>query len=156
MLIIFIFSAALEVITTRLATSSESVQEYFSNTLLSCTQDAEITNADLTSSLEELHNLGLISQDSFDNYEPTQLAKAIVASALDPDDGIFIQQELARALRAFVMDGDMHILYTFTPIQDFGLSVNWQVFRDEMHGLDESGIRVLGFLGIKPTIILKL
>lgn len=146
----------LEVITTRLATSVGSLEDYFSNTLLSCTQDRKTISDNLTSGLEELQTLELISHDSFGTYEATQLGKAIVASALDPDDGIFVQQELARALRAFVMDGDMHILYTFTPIHDSGLNVNWQVFRDEINLLDESGLRVLGFLGIKPTIILKL
>ncbi|KAI9166973.1 Helicase POLQ-like protein [Paramyrothecium foliicola] len=110
----------------------------------------------ITSSLEELLAMGLVNRDSFDNYEPTQLGKAVVASALDPDDGMFINQELSRTLKAFVMDGDMHILYTFTPIQDFGANVNWQIFRDEMQQLDDSGIRVLGFLGIKPTIVMKL
>ncbi|RBQ70587.1 hypothetical protein FVER14953_20773 [Fusarium verticillioides] len=54
------------------------------------------------------------------------------------------------------MDGEMHVLYTFTPVQEFGVMVNWQVFRNEMEGLDESGLRVLRLLGIKPTTILKL
>lgn len=97
-----------------------------------------------------------VTKDEFSNYAATQLGKAIVASAIDPDDGIFIHKELSRALRAFVMDGDMHILYTFTPVQDFGVVVNWQVFRNEMDNLDESGMRVLTFLGIKPALILKL
>ncbi|KAL6869616.1 hypothetical protein ACO1O0_000942 [Amphichorda felina] len=97
-----------------------------------------------------------ISEDAHSNYVATQLGKAIVASAIDPDDGVFIHKELSRALRAFVMDGDMHILYTFTPVQDFGVPVNWQVFRNEMGRLDESGMRVLAFLGIKPTMILRL
>ncbi|KAF4339524.1 DNA polymerase theta subunit [Fusarium beomiforme] len=82
--------------------------------------------------------------------------KAIVASAIDPDDGVFVHNELSRALQAFVMDGEMHVLYTFTPVQEFGVMVNWQVFRNEMEGLDESGLRVLRLLGIKPTTVLKL
>ncbi|KAF6526855.1 hypothetical protein HZS61_009899 [Fusarium oxysporum f. sp. conglutinans] len=75
---------------------------------------------------------------------------------IDPDDGVFVHNELGRALQAFVMDGEMHVLYTFTPVQEFGVMVNWQVFRNEMEGLDESGLRVLRLLGIKPTTILKL
>jgi hypothetical protein len=84
------------------------------------------------------------------------LGKAVVASAIDPEDGIFIHKELSKALKAFVLDGEMHVLYTFTPVQDFGVSVNWRVFLWEIEGLDESGLRVLKFLGIKPTIVLKL
>lgn len=89
-------------------------------------------------------------------FTATQLGRAIVASAIDPDDGVFVHNELGRALQAFVMDGEMHVLYTFTPVQEFGVMVNWQVFRNEMEGLDESGLRVLRLLGIKPTTILKL
>lgn len=110
----------------------------------------------IEASLKEIEEMQFISEDAHSNYVATQLGKAIVASAIDPDDGVFIHKELSRALRAFVMDGDMHILYTFTPVQDFGVPVNWQVFRNEMGRLDESGMRVLAFLGIKPTMILRL
>lgn len=110
----------------------------------------------LDASLDEIEEMLFVSKDAHSNYTATQLGKAIVASAIDPDDGVFIHKELSRALRAFVMDGDMHILYTFTPVQDFGVPVNWQVLRNEMEKLDGSGMRVLTFLGIKPTVILKL
>lgn len=140
----------------RLATSHESTREYFSKSLLRYVREPAFVDACLDSSLEELENMGLISRDSFTNFAPTQLGKAIVASAIDPDDGIFIHRELSRTLKAFVMDGEMHVLYTFTPVQDFGVAVNWQVFRNEMERLDESGLRVLHFLGIKPTVIMKL
>ncbi|KAF5134212.1 DNA polymerase theta [Metarhizium anisopliae] len=92
-------------------------------------------------SLEELQSMGLIMPDSSTGYAPTQLGKAIVASAIDPDDGVFVHKELVKALRAFVMDGEMHILYVFTPVHNFGTAVNWQVFRNEMEYLDESGMR---------------
>jgi DNA polymerase theta len=110
----------------------------------------------LEASLTEIEKLGFVTKDEHSNYAATQLGKAIVASAIDPDDGVFIHKELSRALRAFVMDGEMHILYTFTPVHEMGVTVNWQVFRNEMERLDESGMRVLSFLGIKPTTILKL
>lgn len=110
----------------------------------------------LEASLQEIEEMQFVTKDSHSNYIATQLGKAIVASAIDPDDGVFIHKELSRALQAFVMDGDMHILYTFTPVQDFGVPVNWQIFRNEMERLDESGMRVLTFLGIKPAMILKL
>ncbi|KAJ6446271.1 helicase and polymerase containing protein tebichi [Purpureocillium lavendulum] len=110
----------------------------------------------LDKSLEEIQRMGLAAKDTADCLVATQLGKAIVASAIDPDDGVFVHRELTKALRAFVMDGEMHILYVFTPVQDFGVIVNWQVFRNEMELLDESGLRVMNFLGIKPTSILKL
>ncbi|KAL7798057.1 hypothetical protein V8C37DRAFT_368520 [Trichoderma ceciliae] len=148
--------AILEVISVRLANSHESLLEYFSNSLISYTHDREFVEGCLKSGLEEIRDLGLIVLDSYSSFAATQLGKAIVASSVDPYDGIFIHAELTKTLKAFVMDGEMHILYVFTPVQDFGIIVNWQVFRNEMDALDESGLRVLGFLGIKPTAVLKL
>lgn len=148
--------AILEVISVRLATSQESLTEYFSNSLISYTHDREFVEECLKSGLEEIHGLGLIVNDSYSSFTATQLGKAIVASSVDPYDGVFIHAELTKTLKAFVMDGEMHILYVFTPVQDFGITLNWQIFRNEMDALDDSGLRVLGFLGIKPTAVQKL
>lgn len=148
--------ALLEVLSIRLATSRDSVHDYFSRSLLSHSQSSEVVHSRTESSLEELQSMGLATSDALGNFVPTRLGNAIVASAIDPDDGVFVHKELSRALRAFVMDGEMHILYVFTPVQDFGVAVNWQVFRNEMELLDESGLRVLSFLGIKPTAIVRL
>lgn len=148
--------ALLEVISIRLATGRGSIRDYFSKSLLTHSHGTEFVYKCLESSLDEVQSMGLATCDGSENFIPTQLGKAIVASAIDPDDGIFVHRELTRALRAFVMDGEMHILYVFTPVQDFGITVNWQVFRNEMDALDESGLRVLSFTGIKPTAILKL
>ncbi|KAI7768553.1 hypothetical protein LZL87_000100 [Fusarium oxysporum] len=148
--------ALLEVISIRLATSHESIMDYFSKSLLSHTHSAKFVSDCITSSLEEIESMGFVTSDSLSMFTATQLGRAIVASAIDPDDGVFVHNELGRALQAFVMDGEMHVLYTFTPVQEFRVMVNWQVFRNEMEGLDESGLRVLRLLGIKPTTILKL
>lgn len=98
------------------------------------------------SSLDDLTSMGFVHRDDEGTYQATQLGKAVVASSLEPEDGAFVHRELQRALRAFVMDGEMHILYTFTPVQDFAISVNWRVFRNEVEDLDDSAHRVMSFL----------
>lgn len=148
--------ALLEVIAIRLATSSESIDDYMRKTLLSFTATTTAIQEHVKSSLADLTDMGFIVPDQFGGFEATQLGKAVVASALEPEDGAFVHRELQRALRAFVMDGEMHILYTFTPVQDFAIAVNWQVFRNQMETLDESGMRVLTFLGLKPTVINRM
>lgn len=149
-------SAVLEVISIRLAVSRESIHDYFKKSLLSYTHDAKFVSDCIASSLEEIEAMGFVARDELSMYSATQLGKAIVASAIDPDDGVFVHKELSRALKSFVMDGEMHVLYTFTPVQEFGVDVNWQVFRNEMERLDESGLRVLSLLGIKPTTVMRL
>lgn len=148
--------ALLEVISIRLATSRESVQDYFSKSLLSRSHGRDVVRQYTEAGLQEIRDMGLATSEVAGNFAPTQLGRAIVASAMDPDDGVFVHKELSRALRAFVMDDDMHILYAFTPVQDFAVGVDWQAFRNEMELLDESGLRVLSFVGIKPTAILRL
>lgn len=54
------------------------------------------------------------------------------------------------------MDGEMHILYTFTPVQESSISINWQAFRSEMEALDDSGLRVMAFLGLKPVVVNRM
>lgn len=148
--------ALLEAIAVRLATSRDSLDEYVRTTLLYHSTGVEKLNEIVEASLSDLQSRGFISIDNFSNFEATGLGKAIVTSSLDPEDGVFISKELRRALQAFVLDGEMHILYTFTPVQDMSVSINWKVFANEMEGLDESGMRVLGFLGLKPTEINRM
>lgn len=88
------------------------------------------------------------------NFEATTLGQGIVASSFDPEDGVFIYNELKNALQAFVMDGEMHVLYSFTPVHDLvAVSINWRVFWNEMESLDHSGLRTLRIIGLKPNLI---
>lgn len=148
--------ALLEAIAVRLATSRDSLDDYVRKTLLYHSTDAHTFHDNIAACLSELQSRGFIVVDNFSNFEATQLGRAIVTSSLDPEDGIFIHKELKKALQAFVMDGEMHILYTFTPVQDMSVTINWKVFANEMEGLDDSGLRVLGFLGLKPTEINRM
>jgi len=149
--------ALLEVISIKLVNSRESIDDYMKNTLLNVAGNSDSsTEEHVDNSLQDLLRLGFIERDEFDSFTATQLGKAVVASSLDPEDGAFVHREMQRTLRAFVMDGEMHILYTFTPVQELSMSVDWQVFRSEMEALDESGLRVMTFLGLKPTMINRM
>ncbi|KAI0482823.1 P-loop containing nucleoside triphosphate hydrolase protein [Xylariaceae sp. FL0804] len=148
--------ALLEIIAIRLADSRDSVQEYIQKTLMHLSSEPGLIFEHLESGLRELVEMGFIQHDIDDSYAATQLGKAVVASSLEPEDGAFVHREMRRALRAFVMDGEMHVLYTFTPVQDLSVTINWQVFRAEMEALDDSGMRVMNFLGLKPTVINKM
>ncbi|KAI1864264.1 hypothetical protein JX265_008635 [Neoarthrinium moseri] len=148
--------ALLEIIAVRLATSRDSMDDYLLKTLLSLTAESDVIREHVESSLSDLIEMEFIQEDEQSGFKVTQLGKAVVASALEPEDGAFVHREMQRALRAFVMDGEMHLLYTFTPVQDFSTTVNWKVFRNEMETLDDSGLRVMSFLGLKPTIINKM
>ena len=148
--------ALLEVITVKLATHMAAIQEYVQRTLLYHTMDRAQLNDMVTATLEELIDSGFVTLDHLGSYEATQLSQATVASHLTPEDGIFLYGELRRALRAFVMDGEMHIFYTFTPVYNSGIDIKWPNFRREMEGLDESGLRVLEFVGVNPGLVNRM
>ena len=107
--------------------------------------------------LAELIDSKLITSDSWGSYEATLLSQAIVAAYLTQEEGIFLHNELRRALQAFVMDGEMHIFYTFTPLYNAGVTdINWSILRREIEGLDESGLRVLQFVGVNPGLVNRM
>lgn len=147
----------LEVITIRLATHADAIQDYIQRTLLFHTMDPHRLITLVASTIEDLTHSGLLRINGTGSYEATLISQAIVASSLSPEDGLFLHAELQRALQAFVMDGEMHIIYTFTPVQwSSGTHINWSVFRREMESLDESGLRVLNFVGISPGFVNRM
>lgn len=149
--------ALLEVITVRLATHSAAIQEYVRRTLLYHTMDTSELDMMVKATLEDLIESGLVSIDRYGGYEATPLSQATVASYLTPEDGLFLHSELRKALQAFVMDGEMHIFYTFTPVWNPGnVEVKWTVFRKEIDTMDESGLRVLDFVGVNPALVNRL
>ena len=134
-----------------------AIQEYIQRTLLFHTMDRQLLNVLVQSTVEDLVATGMITVDSTGCYAATLLSQAIITSSLTPDDGIFVHGELQRALRAFVMDGEMHIFYMFTPVQLSVLGdIRWPIFRREMDSLNESGIRVLEFVGVNPSLVNRM
>ena len=149
--------ALLEVITVRLATHPVAIQEYVERTLLFHVMNPSDLKVLVETAIEQLVTEGFIDVDSSGSYEPTQLSKATVSSYMTPEDGLLIHDELRRALQAFVMDGEMHVFYLLTPIQLHGtLEIDWQIFRREMENLDDSGMRVLSYIGINPGLVIKM
>lgn len=122
--------------------------------MLAYSAEPDSIQENVEASIADLQRMEFITVDEYDSFDATLLGRAIVASSLDPEDGIFIHNELKKALQAFVMDSDMHVLYMFTPVHNLGgVMVNWKAFWNEMQQLDESGLRVMLFLGLKPTVV---
>jgi DNA polymerase theta len=108
----------------------------------------------MNSALEELAGEKLIVKTDDESFVATQLGQAVVSSAFAPEDGLFVHEELKRALQAFVMDGEMHIFYMFTPLQVAATTqIDWSIFRDQLDELDDSGLRALQFVGVQPGFV---
>ena len=147
----------MEVITIKLATHETAIREYVGRTLLSHSINAAEVEAMVDSTMKELIAEGFLCLDRYGSYVATRLSQATVGAFMSPEDGSIVHNELQAALRAFVMDGEMHIFYLFTPVKLHGLAdVDWQIFRREIESLDESGLRVLGFIGVKPALVNRM
>ncbi|KAJ5654628.1 HelicaseC-terminal [Penicillium lividum] len=146
--------ALLEAIATGLVSGCEAIKEYVRCTLLYRTLDKKLAYVIMDSALKELVDEELLVLKEDEAYGATLLGQAVVASAFAPEDGLFVHEELKKALQAFVMDGDMHIFYMFTPLQvAMSTPIDWQIFRDKLDQLDESGIRALQFVGVQPGFV---
>lgn len=102
-----------------------AIGDYIRNTLLYHTMDHKNLDDLVECTLYDLAAKELIAVDSTSTFEATKLGKAIVMSSFAPEDGFSIYKELKSAVQAFVMDGEMHFLYMFTPIQSPQVDVNW-------------------------------
>ena len=106
--------------------------------------------------MSDLLGQGLISCKDNVCYEATNLGQATVAASLPPEDGIFVHAEFQRALQAFVMDGEMHVFYMFTPINLALGDIDWKVFRDQISGFNDSDLRVLQFCRVNPGLVNRM
>ena len=121
--------------------------------------------------MAELQKLEMVTLDQHDSYTATLLGQAIVASSLSPEDGLVVYQDFKKALEAFVLDGEMHVFYMFTPLQAtqsipiapdgkpqpaIKPDINWQRFRKEIDALDESGLRAMRYVGVSPALVNRM
>ena len=151
------YRALLEVITVRLATYDAAVQEYVQRTLLFHTINLTLLESMVESAIRQLVSEGFLEVDKTGCYEATRLGQAVVKSFMSPEDGLLVHDELQRALQAFVMDGEMHVFYLFTPVQLYALvEIDWQLFRRQLEGLDDSGLRALSFIGVNPGLVNRM
>ena len=149
--------AILEAVAVGLCSTIESAKEYVQSSLLWHTNDHQFVLELTTAALDELLSSGLLEPLEPNGLEASRLGTAIVASALSPEDGIFIHAEMRRALESFAMDTDMQVLYLFTPVQSMGtVDISWPTFRNELDNSDEATIRALQLMGINPALVNRL
>ncbi|KAF8535721.1 P-loop containing nucleoside triphosphate hydrolase protein [Trichophaea hybrida] len=147
--------ALLEVISTRLATSIETIRDFLASTLLHYTHPTPTTEL-LTSTLTDLESQGHITPVISGYYEPTKMGQATVTAGFTPADGLFLHQELSRALQAFNLETDLHICYIFTPLYSLSLDIDWKHLRDLLESLDEPSLRAALFCGVNPAFVNRL
>lgn len=104
----------------------------------------------------------LSSNNEDESYKPSQLGYAVVGSAMSPDEGLIIFDELQKAMQCFVLENELHIIYQITPINisDYWIHsstrVDWNFYYTLVQNFSPDIKRVSDLVGVRQSFILKM
>ncbi|XP_072116401.1 DNA polymerase theta [Mobula birostris] len=158
--------AILEIIVSGVASTPEDVRVYTSCTLLAASAlESEVTSIQgnaIEDSIEYLMENEFIQileedrdGDKIQLYRPTQLGAATLASSLSPPDALRIFADLQKAMKGFVLENDLHILYQITPVYEEWVTIDWYQFFCLWENLSASLKRVAELVGIEEGFLAR-
>uniref|UniRef100_UPI0037E73ECB DNA polymerase theta n=1 Tax=Semicossyphus pulcher TaxID=241346 RepID=UPI0037E73ECB len=158
--------AILEIIVGGVASSPQDVGLYASCSLL-----AASLKCDVKKESNEESNKGAIEacvewlmQNEFisiqkdgeeERYCPTQLGAATLSSSLSPPEALGIFADLQRAMKGFVLENDLHILYLITPLYAEWTTIDWYQFFCLWEQLSSSMKRVAELVGVQEGFLAR-
>ncbi|KAL5107880.1 DNA polymerase theta [Taenia crassiceps] len=172
--------ALLEVIASGIVESVSAAKAYMESTLLAAclkaSSNSELspifrsqrrssmesgvhgTDSLLSACLDVLLKSELISKVPGDEeaLRPTQLGRAVLASALGPIDGLTVFTELSRARRSVALDTDLHLVYLVTPIYlNLDNSLDWSRYLEIYQTLSPPERRVAELVGVEERGLVR-
>ncbi|XP_043556926.1 DNA polymerase theta isoform X1 [Chiloscyllium plagiosum] len=158
--------AILEIIVGGVASTPEDVRVYASCTLLAASaQGTEVASIQGNAIEDSIHYLmeneliQILEEDQEGNkiqlYRPTQLGAATLASSLSPPDALRIFADLQKAMKGFVLENDLHILYQITPFYEEWITIDWYQFFCLWEKLSASMRRVAELVGIEEGFLAR-
>ncbi|XP_074963449.1 DNA polymerase theta isoform X4 [Phalacrocorax aristotelis] len=88
-------------------------------------------------------------------YHPTHLGSATLSSSLSPMEAMEIFADLQRAMKSFVLENDLHIVYLVTPVYDQWTTIDWYQFFCLWEKLPASMKRVAELVGIEESFLAR-
>ncbi|XP_068038023.1 DNA polymerase theta isoform X3 [Anomalospiza imberbis] len=163
--------AILEIIVGGVASTPENVQTYASCTLLaSSLKESKWENGKKQDNTQAgpieacvawlLENEFIQVVDSGDDvkakvYHPTHLGSATLSSSLSPTEALEIFADLQRAMKSFVLENDLHIVYLVTPVYEEWTTIDWYQFFCLWEKLPASMKRVAELVGIEEGFLAR-
>ncbi|XP_053561115.1 DNA polymerase theta [Bombina bombina] len=160
--------AILEIIVGGVADTPEDVRIYASCTLLAATmksegsQDSEQEGGAIEACVEWLLKnefIHILEEDrdgtKVEVYRPTKLGSATLSSSLSPCEALGIFADLQRAMKGFVLENDLHILYLVTPVYEEWTTIDWYQFFCLWEKLPVSMKRVAELVGIEEGFLAR-
>ncbi|XP_010140554.1 PREDICTED: DNA polymerase theta, partial [Buceros rhinoceros silvestris] len=163
--------AILEIIVGGVANTPDDVQTYASCTLLACSlkeskqgkekaQD-KVQTGPIEACVAWLLKNEFIQVLDSDNgvkakaYHPTHLGSATLSSSLSPTEALEIFADLQRAMKSFVLENDLHIVYLVTPVYEEWTTIDWYQFFCLWEKLPASMKRVAELVGIEEGFLAR-
>ncbi|XP_066555489.1 DNA polymerase theta [Amia ocellicauda] len=166
--------AILEIIVGGVASTPEHVKMYASCTLLAASLSAENTGGTTPKGKSDQHRGSIEScvdwliKNEFiqiqeeggkelktERYCPTHLGAATLSSSLSPPEALGIFADLQRAMKGFVLENDLHILYQITPVYGEWTTIDWYQFFCLWEHLPTSMKRVAEMVGIEEGFLAR-
>ncbi|XP_078208166.1 DNA polymerase theta isoform X4 [Callithrix jacchus] len=88
-------------------------------------------------------------------YHPTHLGSATLSSSLSPADTLDIFADLQRAMKGFVLENDLHIVYLVTPMFEDWTTIDWYRFFCLWEKLPTSMKRVAELVGVEEGFLAR-
>ncbi|KAK1788284.1 hypothetical protein P4O66_016732 [Electrophorus voltai] len=162
--------AILEIIVSGVASTPEEVRTYASCTLLAAglaseqpDQGGELPGAVLSGGaiegcidwLMDNEFIHMQKEGNVERYCPTHLGSATLSSSLSPPEALGIFADLQRAMKVFVLENDLHILYQITPVYVDWTTIDWYQFFCLWEQLPSAMKRVAEIVGIQEGFLAR-
>ncbi|XP_012425409.5 DNA polymerase theta [Taeniopygia guttata] len=163
--------AILEIIVGGVANTPEDVQTYASCTLLASSlkeskrengkEEDKARAGPIEACVAWLLENEFIQVVDSDNdvkakvYHPTHLGSATLSSSLSPTEALEIFADLQRAMKSFVLENDLHIVYLVTPVYEEWTTIDWYQFFCLWEKLPASMKRVAELVGIEEGFLAR-
>ncbi|XP_065814972.1 DNA polymerase theta isoform X1 [Labrus bergylta] len=158
--------AILEIIVGGVASTPQDVTLYASCSLLAASMksDSEKDSNEETSKgaieacvewLMENEFISIQREEQEERYCPTQLGAATLSSSLSPPEALGIFADLQRAMKGFVLENDLHILYLITPLYAEWTTIDWYQFFRLWEQLSSSMKRVAELVGVQEGFLAR-
>lgn len=146
--------ALLEVIAARVAQSERDLLDYTRNTLFHCEiNNSNQSTAALQQALSRLSADDMITvREDDQHWHATHLGQAVFASALSPDEGLQVYRELEKAMRRYVLRGDLYSVYHVTPTY-FSIEPDWPIFMRLYCAMDDVQRDTAEVIGIQEGFL---
>ncbi|XP_077575517.1 DNA polymerase theta isoform X1 [Stigmatopora nigra] len=158
--------AILEIIVGGVASTPQDVRLYASCSLLAAStkcnskeESIETCNKGaIEASVEWLMEHEFINVQKVEEKEqycPTQLGAATLSSSLSPTEALGIFADLQRAMKGFVLENDLHVLYLITPLYAEWTTIDWYQFFCLWEQLSASMKRVAELVGVQESFLAR-